>query len=158
MSKLTKKDLKDIVKECLIEILAEGLATGRSAVSLNEKKDLKNQINENRVSENAANRFSYLDNIHVGKSPSKTKTTKINENVLKAAKTMTNDPIMNSIFADTAMTTLKEQGIANSAKGSISKPVDSAARIVESSDPAALFGESSQNWAHLAFADSIPKS
>jgi len=35
------------------------------------------------------------------------------------------------------------------------KPVDDAARIVASSDPAELFGGASEKWASLAFAPKI---
>ena len=84
MAKLTKDDLKSIVKECLIEILAEGLV-GNSKKNLNEKRILKKQINqaknrsilkESRLSgtsfSNESNtrqndRFSYLDNIKLEK-------------------------------------------------------------------------------------------
>jgi len=159
MTKLTKESLKDIVKECLIEILAEGLTSKRTA-SLNERKELKKQINNSRIDENrelrpARNRYSYLDNIPVGQRSS---TNEEKERATKVAKTITSDPLMGSIFADTAMTTLKEQGISNRAKGTVTPNSDAAARLVESSDPAELFGEASQNWAHLAFSGVTSKS
>lgn len=153
MSKLTKNDLKLIVKECLIEILAEGLV-GNNTASLSERRELKSNLKNAKTLINESStqqtRPSYLDKIHVNKSNS------LNEEVQNAPNVTTSiskDPVMNSIFADTALTTLQSQGLANSGVNTQNspRPFDQASRIVEASDPSELFGEVAQNWAHLAF-------
>ena len=55
------------------------------------------------------------------------------------------------------MTTLKEQSSAE--RGRLGGTAgDAAAKIVSNSDPVELFGEVSQKWAQLAFANTSIKS
>ena len=70
---------------------------------------------------------------------------------------VTKDPIMSEIFADTAASTLKAQSGAEGRHGASapSRPADEAARIVEASDPMELFGDSAGRWADMAFAPKI---
>lgn len=147
MAKVTKNVLKGIVKECLVEILSEGLnvespvATSKSKLSGVTRRKSSSQP-----------RRPALDNITFGKK------------VEEATSTMTNDPLMSAIFADTAMTTLQEQygaessnprGTAMAMAGS-SGHGDEAARVASSNNPEDLF-EGAGNWASLAFADKGPK-
>jgi hypothetical protein len=132
MSKITKNDLKDIVKECLIEILAEGIVRSGS------KKTLKESINKKQI---------------LGK-PKKT----INQNISNIRKspnintTLTSNNILNEMLMDTAETTLQTQLAAESKKSLVLPPnADKAAKIVDASDPIELFGEQSGKWAQLAF-------
>ena len=159
MSKLTKNELKSIVKECLIEILAEGLV-GRPSATLNERRQLKSNLKDAMPAKETQqkSKFSYLDNIHINKK----RESQINERLLhvqKQASKVTDDPLMASIFADTAATTLQQQSQSSSTSGaSISVSGDQAAKIVEASDPISLFGGQSEKWAALAFNNSIGKS
>jgi hypothetical protein len=79
---------------------------------------------------------------------------KSNENVRvgqKTIKAMTDDPLMASIFADTAQTTLQEQLVAES-KGGV-KTFDNASRIIANNDPSDIFGDDiAGNWESLAFS------
>ena len=158
MSKLTKNELKSIVKECLIEILAEGLTSNRQS-TISERKQLKSTIN-NSIKESAQNksRFSYLDNIHINQQR-KSETKQHLENVQQKASNVTKDPVMSAIFADTAMTTLREQKENNRSSGpSIMSSGDQAAKIVDQASPTDLFGDQAAKWADLAFSDPIRKS
>jgi len=82
-------------------------------------------------------------------------------NIQEATSNMTSDPVLSSILADTAKTTLQEQISADGATPTI--PVssvaggDRAALEVARSSPEDLFGESSSKWAQLAFADPTNK-
>ena len=58
---------------------------------------------------------------------------------------------MSSIFADTAKTTLQEQ--IGAEKHGVVQGGDMAQNAVASSNPEELFGETSSNWANLAFSD-----
>mgnify|MGYP006060146463 FL=1 len=66
---------------------------------------------------------------------------------------LTDDPIMQEIFADTAATTFREQPLTEtSGKKGDYVPGDAAAKVVYENDLDDLF-EGSQNWAALAFND-----
>ena len=134
MAKVSRSMLKSIVKECLVEILAEGI-TGGDVEELNER--LSSRIREAKT------------------RPSRKKVTNENfeENTKRAISKATNDPMMAELLADTAKTTLQEQNGADSPNKFTAKSTDSYSKIVESNDPMELFGNSSSNWAHLAFAD-----
>lgn len=143
MPKLLRSELKSIVKECLVEILAEGI--GNSNVAANEyvnesKKEAPKMSNKRRK--------SYLDNMKIESS------NKTNQSLKKT--NLTNDPILNELLADTAQTTLKEQVAADSKKrmSDMSRPADAAAAHVSNSLPEDLFGgEAAGKWAKLAFFD-----
>ena len=137
MAKLSRNSLKEIVKECLVEILAEGLA---------ESKTQNLQENFNKFSRSSSpTRPKVVENKKIKENKS------FKKNTTKAINSVTNDPIMASIFADTAETTLQEQ---ISAEGRA--PVagrDKASQIVSQNEPQEIFGEAVNNWASLAFSD-----
>ena len=180
MNNKTKKALKGIVKECLIEILAEGLV-GNNQSTLSEKRELKGALHEayeknetknrnlvernismptqttSRVKGNSAKRSSYLDSITMG-IDNANQSFSVSEKAKKRANKITNDPIMADILADTAMTTLQEQKEGSRPSGpSIMSGGNQAAKIVDQQSPESLFGEASSKWANLAFAPSIRK-
>jgi len=171
MSRLSKSDLKIIVKECLLEILAEGLAepaTQRKQV-MKQKNSKKEKLRESIISRRSlehipegvsrGNRIesqrSYLDAISFGSDQNTDpEPSPQNNQILERVSRMTSDPILNEMLADTAQTTLPAQMSADRARGSSSAtpPADKAARIVQSSTPEDLFGDSaSSKWATLAF-------
>ena len=48
MARVTKAKLKAVVKECLIEILAEGIAPGNSSAGLNQLKEDRSNARPSR--------------------------------------------------------------------------------------------------------------
>jgi hypothetical protein len=174
MNSKSKTALKNIVKECLIEILAEGLV-GNQRVTISETRELRGAMQESyeksssrRISEHALTqpsqvsksrqstprRGSYLDSIKMGidSSSSTGETQHIQQRVQK----ITNDPVMSDILADTALTTLKEQKEGSRPSGpSVMAGGDAAAKIVNQSSPEDLFGGQASKWANLAFAPSV---
>ena len=173
MNTKSKNALKNIVKECLIEILAEGLI-GNSKATLRETRELRGALQEShersssrKISEQTLNqptqisktrqtsqrRPSYLDSIKMGVDAASGKESNAIQNKVRS---ITNDPIMSDILADTAMTTLREQKEGSRPQGpSIMSGGDEAARIVDQSSPEELFSENAGKWANLAFAPSI---
>ena len=141
MAKLNKSALKEIIKECLVEILSEGLGAP-SGEQLYESIDRARQKKKQRSK--TARRRPALDSV------------KFNQRVDESVSSITSDPVMASIFKDTAKTTLQEQMNSNSgAPGhldQIAASGDAAAKAVSKSDPTQIFGESSRNWATLAFS------
>jgi len=169
MNKKTKTALKTIVKECLIEILAEGLV-GNNSATVNETRQLRGALQEANEMSNTKRVFketsfnntpskaksrsfsekpkSYLDSITTGVDNQK------NDRIRETVSRMTNDNIMAEILADTANTTLLEQNQRNG-QPSVSQSGDEAAKIASQSDPTELFGDMTGKWADLAFAPSI---
>ena len=124
MNSKSKKALKNIVKECLIEILAEGLV-GSNQATINESRELRGTMQEyheksTSLSEQSRNQStqvsrsrqpdqkkpSYLDAIKTGIDNAGNDELQF---MKQKVQSITSDPIMSDILADTAMTTLKEQ-------------------------------------------------
>jgi len=138
MAKLTKTALKSLVKECLVEILAEGIGS-TSTLQEGVKKSSINVEARRRAEEKRLEQHRKKFEVKVDNT--------VNE--------LTDDPIMQSIFADTAKTTLQEQMQHDSRPGSsMSQPTPE----MMSGDSAGidlgnLFNDASSNWSQLAFAE-----
>lgn len=131
---LKKSELKMIVKECLLEILMEGVANNTQQSQTAQR----GEIRENKIA-----RKSPLEQIVPNRSPQKRyEDRKVVPETIKSI--VPNDPVMSSIFADTASTTLKEQIAADSSR--MTRANDTGV------DPMSLF-ESAGNWASLAFSE-----
>jgi len=140
--KLTKSDLKQIVKECLVEILTEGVGSSLPAVnestrSITRKKE-----------------------IHPSLAPRQTTVRmKMPSSALKEAIKMEagGNQMMASILADTAAKSLPAM-LESDIPGKFSpSPSGAVEKIVASAAPEDLFGEeTASKWASLAFAD-VPK-
>jgi len=152
-NKLSRLQLKALVKTCLIEILQEGLgsSSGRS-------EEINFPMIESRRPQ-IANRGS-------GKlSPLDTKVTPRGQQVSPRPRSALEQAIitesggnsmMADILADTAMTTLQTQ-LANDRPSHAGSNVQARFDQQEqfSGDPAAVFGEEvASKWASLAFAPS----
>ena len=147
--KLTKTHLKMIVKECLVEILEEGIGQPEKRVDESSNKKQMPQ---------RAKRSRSLDSISWNQQDSKegkVKNNSFEKNVKRVADEMTSDPILSSILADTAKTTLQEQVERHGPGGGVQTAIqgDSAARAAAASSPEDLFSGASENWAALAFSD-----
>ena len=175
MNSKSKTALKNIVKDCLIEILAEGLV-GNNKATLREARELRGTIQESyeknasrrivetkfqqptqvtKSRQTAQRRPSYLDSIKMGVDSASERQSSMIKNTVK---NLTNDPVMSDILADTAMTTLQEQKEGSRPSGpSVMAGGDQAAKIVDQSSPDELFGGQASKWADLAFSPSIRK-
>ena len=94
--KLTRSSLKILIKECIIEVLSEGIGDESTLTSISENKQPRKKASVTPPKDRKK-RSSHLDSI------------KFDKKVNNTAEAMTNDPVMQSIFADTAKTTLQEQ-------------------------------------------------
>lgn len=157
MSKFTRDQLKGLVKECLVEILSEGLAP--PSVRSTQAGDMSHMIEERQSSRIASgprraalpprSQSPALNSTVYNSTPTKRSAPSpqpMRPAIMESVGQITSDPIMSQILADTAMTTLQEQiGAESSRPGSPS--------MEESvGSPADLF-EGAQNWATLAFSD-----
>lgn len=123
--KMTRTKLKGIVKECLVEILAEGLSSNGS-MSLNKKPSRPSRETVERENRRLEEHRESLDR-------------RIDETVAS----LTNDSVMSEILADTARTTLQEQ-INHEGNGGAGGPGINIDNI---------FSESTNNWSKLAFPE-----
>ena len=130
---MKRSELKNIVKECLVELLAEGLESTENNI-LETKRSRKNNVllEEKRL---AAHR------------------QKLDARVTDTVSSVTDDPIMQDILAHTAKTTLQEQmsGDPQTNSGNLLFDDKSAAAAGVNLD--SIFASPSKNWAKMAFAD-----
>lgn len=142
MAKVSRSMLKSIVKECLVELLAEGLSGG-------DTKSLVESISLKETYSDIKQDFKPVKHSSKNKvvNPSFEKKTK------QIISQTTKDPIMASILEDTASTTLQEQNTADRPNQFTAKPTDTYSQIASESDPMEMFGGASNNWATLAFSD-----
>ena len=145
MAKVSRDMLKVLVKECLFEILLE--STGESTQALVESRARPARRAPAKKNRTSVKRPA-LDSISFGSTPKVSKPRPVD------VSSITSDPVMASIFQDTAATTLKEQAAAERGRPGIplgeGVPLDS---VGPAGSPSSMLGEASQNWAYLAFND-----
>lgn len=152
MSKFTRSQLKDLVKECLVEILSEGLAPG--GVPLHERRVEATPAPQRRPAPTRAGSPALNSVVFGSGAPAKRpqrQTASSKPRIVDNIGSLTSDPVMSQIFADTASTTLQEQIQAEAGRPGGPSMTESV------SDPNDLF-EGSENWATLAFADAPRRS
>ena len=143
MAKVTRSVIKEIVMECLVEILSEGLVG--ASESLNESKSRSRPKKRRKNNSIDPEVFQKRNKMLREKTQPKQRPIDVSG--------LTDDPIMQEIFADTAATTFREQPLTEtSGKKGDYVPGDAAAKVVYENDLDDLF-EGSQNWAALAFND-----
>ena len=140
MAKVKRSVLKEIVKECLLEILFEGID---SEPGYDEEEPIR------EARRPRASRPSPSRNLHAAVQEKQTRKPKrMREDVTQqAVAELTTDPVMASIFQDTANTTLQEQVEGRRV------PADGAAAAVNSADDMSDIFEGAGNWAAIAFGE-----
>jgi hypothetical protein len=143
--KLTKSDLKSIVKECLVEILNEGL--GGSAQMGNKTMPITRPM----FSENSRRPSVSSSNAVDSRRPAPA----LKDAIKREAG---GNKIMESILADTAASTLPKM-MSNDSKSAVPQaPGGLVEQVVAQASPEDLFGdEAASKWAALAFMDSPTK-
>jgi|ETNvirenome_6_85_1030632.scaffolds.fasta_scaffold00153_11 hypothetical protein len=144
MSKLLRSELKEIVRECLVEILTEGAGTSPSKISESTSR-LKNQ---NSHINNSNSMRSSLDNITWGsKQPIQEAARESERDIVK---NVVEDPLLAEMIAGSHETLMKQNGAGHGMRNP-SITGDNAQRSVANSNPVDLFGDAAGKWAHLAF-------
>ena len=140
--KLSKSDLKAIVKECLVELLNEGLG-GISPTTASPFPRSQNPV------------ASALSD-SLKRQPVPRPTPHLREAIRREAG---GDKVMESILADTAASTLPKFLQAGDGKSPIpSTGGGIAEQVVAQTNPEDLFGDDvTSKWASLAFMDSPTK-
>lgn len=158
--KMTRDQLKGIVKECLVEILSEGLTSSQKTMTESRPQASQRQISESAAQHrnprsSTADKISFLpsrDEIRSAPAQAPRQNQQL-------ARSLTSDPILADIFADTARSGVHMQ--MNESAGAaheqmIASAGDAAAKVMLRSDPTDVFGESAGKWAALAFSEKIP--
>lgn len=157
--KMTREQLKAFVKECLLELLSEGLGDVSHLSARRESISTRAPISGVVESRNRVRRASDYDPrfdtpVGTGRRPTDALKAAVKENAQ-------GNPVMESIFADTARTTLASQ-LAHGdigtpspgAGGSGGAPQGPVQQEQFSGSPEQVFGEESvSRWANLAFMD-----
>jgi hypothetical protein len=137
MAKMSRNQLKSLIKECLVEVLVEGLNPGSKESFLKESSTPKRKS---------------ARSIKPPSSRSAVDSDKLNQRIDESVNACTSDPILGNILADTARTTLQEQlGEESNHAQQVAINGDQAAKMAAGNDPNDMFGEAANNWAALAF-------
>jgi len=144
MAKVSRDMLKAVVKECLFEILLESTGETKAPLLEQRRPNSKRKNSKNKASRPALDSISF--NNRASSAPQELKSVDVSG--------ITSDPVMASIFQDTAATTLLEQAAAERGKpGQTLGPGIPIEGSNNNNNSASALGEASKNWAYLAFAD-----
>jgi hypothetical protein len=158
MAKMTKAMLKGIVKECLVEILSEGLGGAGAIVETQSRSSSKPTQHTPKHPAPPAKKsiFDQLDTAFAAQQRQTKTSDKFEARISEAAQIATTDPILQSILVETAQTTLQDQmrheqqipSVANfpaqDAPPSFSVGPGSAGLNIDQ-----LFGDAVSNWGEV---------
>lgn len=135
---MTKTELKSIIKECLLEILTDGLGE-----SINEVK--KKNVQSQRIVEEKER----INKMQLRK-----------REVADSVSFITNDPVLRKVLSHTAQTTLQEQMAGDRVPKNHRRQMNESTNDVDEGTPgdpgvdiSSIFGDASRNWAAAAFSE-----
>lgn len=147
--KMSRDALKALIKECLAEILVEGLGDAGAAVVESVQRSPRQQTQFSAVAEAAQKRQRMLKERQV---PKREVNPTLKNAVVSAAG---GDPLLQELLSHTAMTTLQKQNQAELLGASA--PVGGVEMAIADVAPEQIFGEdNAEKWAQLAFMDNRP--
>jgi len=151
--KLSREHLKELVKECLVELLSEGLGRSLVVTPAQSRRQPVPSVSESFYAKSASARARQApqQKPHQFDPRLDTPVNSLQEVIKRKSG---GNPIMESIFADTAATTLVNQV----AHGDSSATGESSHRPAQQEQfngaPEEVFGEeTASRWAGLAFAE-----
>jgi hypothetical protein len=147
---LNRNEIKSIVKECLLEILMEGVKGSSQRIEENRQPKRAQPVTETRRS--PLDTVTYAQRTTSVPKPPQNRPAP-NPVQKESYKELANgSDVMASIFADTASTTLVEQ--RETGRSGMASQVSANPVIDTGVDPNLM--EGSNNWALLAFSDKRP--
>lgn len=172
--KLSKDDLKEIVKECLVEILSEGLNGNKNIVESSSARSVPVQQTRQQAPTLAGRstapaaqqqRSSMYDKMSFIPQKDQVQKTAAQKkiNPLSMVRDITSDPVLAGVLAETASSGQhlhmgeRSSNAQPSHEEQVMSSGDTAARKMMMSDPAELFGESANKWSALAFSEPLRK-
>jgi len=137
LAKVTRNMIKSIVKECLVEIMTEGLGQDASLVeSLQTKPRPKIRRKSRSVTQEETRSV---------------KNRNFDNTIKERVGVLTNDSVLSSILADTARTTLQEQIAGETPGNAAPQDLISGDATVSQSAVDSLIDDNADRWNHLAF-------
>ena len=146
MAKVKRSVLKEIVKECLLEILFEGIDSEPGYEEDEPIREARQTRRTSRPSPKRSERRSLHAAVQERQQAPKSRRPPRKDHINEAVGELTDDPMMASIFADTASTTFQEQK-----EGARPVAGDAASQVVAGSDDMEDLFEGASNWAAIAF-------
>jgi len=149
---MKRSELKAIIKECLVEILAEGIGQEPINEAVAARRSAPVDLPPRRKNANtrrAADLISY--------APKPEPARDITPQVERVASSLTTDPVLAEILKDTAMTTVQEQANADRRPNGGSAPPQMGMAGNAGVDIESMMTGNSNNWAQLAFMDGPTK-
>ena len=143
MAKVSRSVLKEIVKECLLEILFEGIDSEPGY----DEEPIREARRPRASRPSSHNRDLAAAVQQRSQQPRRRELDR--SAVQRAASELTDNPTMAGIFEDTAQTTLQEQNRANGRR----MPADNAAAAVDQVNDVGDLFEGAGNWAAIAFGE-----
>jgi len=149
--KMSREHLKGLIKECLVEILSEGLNSPTQSFSsqLQERRSYSvsgTSESKPRPQQPQNRKFNPALDTPISRNHQQSQQTSSVAKQLAAG-----NKVMESIFEDTAKTTLVEQTVVDGH----SKNIVQQEQFV--GNPEDVFASSAGKWANLAFAPSTKK-
>jgi hypothetical protein len=146
MMKISRNELKSIIKECLVEIFAE---TATISEGISNKKRSMNESSKRDIFPAAKKNFNQQQSAQQQRQQQQ--YNQMNSVVESVAG---GDPIMQSILSDTAKNTLPAMIAGGDSMSPIANDmqVTQAAKEHFTGDPTEIFSESAMNWEKLAFS------
>jgi hypothetical protein len=154
--KMSRGQFKEIVKECLIEILSEGMGSPSSIKESIFRHEVSSKNLSSVRQDQSSLRRRPQDTVSYGQKQNHPVLDRkvINEVIKNEAG---GDAVLASILADTASTTLPNM-LMNEGRNQPPAPAGSIERVVAAANPQELFGdEAASKWAALAFMDTPKK-
>ena len=142
MAKVKRSVLKEIVKECLLEILFEGIDSEPGY----EEEPIREARQPRRAPRPSPKR-NLAAAVQETQSQRPQKKRLREDRTKEAVSELTDDPMMASIFADTAQTTLQEQVEGRRPN------IDNASAVVDHAEDMGDIFEGAGNWAAIAFGE-----
>ena len=149
---MTRGDLKDLIKECILEVITDGVKGGQSPAA----SPMRESQQRAAPARGLPPARKAIGNTVLDRPAMPHRAPAPQAHPDRIARSITSDPTLQSIFADTAATTLQEQMSAERGRPVLAGG-DAASEYAAKSDPVDLFGEASANWAALAFADDVKR-
>ena len=137
---MKRGELKALIKECVVEVLQDGLGTSYAAKPVSRTGSASARRSPQQERNHPMDNVSYRMNESRAPAPP---PVSVNTN-------LTQDPVLQSIFQDTASSTLQEQ-VASERRGApITAGSDRAPKFMAEHEPDEIF-DGASNWEKLAF-------
>lgn len=154
--KVSREALKEIVKECLVEILTEGVGRQLSESSKTSSKVKLPQVAERTIPTSLPKRIQQQLPTRADYTPASSIRAKQPDRTAKVVENITDNPIMREMLESTAATTLREQIMADK-PGALSSLSPAVQELVDdyasSGVDISVLQPEANIWSKLAFGE-----